>query len=85
MQSENYKEILEKKPEFEEIITKILEFIPYDKKDVINKFENYLNDNLSPEEIFLIINKNILESEYSVYNNELETIYKQLSLCVKVN
>ena len=43
-----------------------------------------INDILDSEENFLYMNRNILEKEYSTKNNELDVIFKQIALVLKV-
>lgn len=70
---------------FQTLIKKTVEFLKYDKELSHNLIIDYIQQNFTEEIIFDVINKNILSSEFSIYQNEFELIIKQLILSLKEN
>lgn len=53
--------------------------------DLKAEFNTYISIHFNDEFIFNVINEDILEQEFSIRNNEIETLIRQIKLILKVN
>jgi hypothetical protein len=70
---------------FELISKSLIESCGYEKTIALNMIHSMLDKELDNETMFNLVNKTLMMNNYSIFNNELEIIIKQLILSIKGN